>query len=250
MKSSKLLQRLIAILVWLFIWQLASMYVSQEMLLASPVSVAKTLLQLLCEASFWQRVLFSLSRVALGFGYAFFCGILLAALSGRFSAVRILLNPLMSVVKAAPVASYVILCLFFLPSRQLSTLISFLMALPIIYTNILSGLDSTDRKLLEMAHVFRVSFPRKIIYIYFSQLMPFLISACSLSLGMCWKAGIAAEVIGMPKGSIGEMLYQAKIFLDSPSLIAWTIVVIAVSFLFERAFLALLRRLSVAIEHR
>jgi len=248
MKRDKLWQRILAIIAWLLLWQLASMKISQEMLLASPASVARALRALLGEVSFWQRVAFSLSRVTQGFLYAFICGILLAALAYRISAVRILLHPFMGVVKAAPVASYIILCLLFLPARQLSVLISFLMALPIIYTNILSGLSSADRKLLEMAQVFRISIWRRIIYIYFSQLMPFLISACSLSLGMCWKAGVAAEVIGLPAGSIGEMLYQAKVFLDSPNLLAWTIVVIAVSFLFEKVFLMLLRRAATAVE--
>jgi len=250
MKRAQFLQKMLAIAVWLLIWQLVSLNISQEMLLASPASVAKTLFQLFAEPSFWQRVLFSLMRVAYGFMYAFFSGILFAALAYRFTAIKILLHPFMGVIKAAPVASYIILCLLFLPSRQLSVLISFLMALPIIYTNILGGLCSTDHKLLEMAKVFRISFTRKIIYIYFSQLMPFLISACSLSLGMCWKAGIAAEVIGLPRGSIGEMLYQAKIFLDSPSLLAWTIVVIIISFLFEKAFLIALQHISAAIERR
>jgi NitT/TauT family transport system permease protein len=126
--------------------------------------------------------------------------------------------------------------------------ISFLMALPIMYTNVLEGLLGMDKKLLEMAAVYEVPASRRIVYIYFSQLMPFLVSACSLSLGLCWKSGIAAEVIGLPLGSIGEHLYQAKIFVDTKTLLAWTVVVIAVSFLFERVFLAFLKKLAAAVE--
>ena len=51
---------------------------------------------------------------------------------------------------------------------------------------------------------------------------------------------MAAEVIGLPKGSIGERLYQAKIYLDTPDLFAWTAVIILVSLVFERVFLRLL----------
>ena len=59
---------------------------------------------------------------------------------------------------------------------------------------------------------------------------------------MSWKAGVAAEVIGVVGGSIGEKLYEAKIYLQTGDLLAWTVVIVALSALFERAVLALLRR--------
>ena len=115
------------------------------------------------------------------------------------------------------------------------------MVFPIIYLNLLEGLGEVSIELREMAQVFRISPWKRIYAIYWPQCMPYFVSACSLSLGLCWKSGIAAEVIGLPDGSIGEKLYQAKIFLQTDELFAWTIVVIAVSVLFEKTFLFLLR---------
>ena len=40
---------------------------------------------------------------------------------------------------------------------------------------------------------------------------------------MAFKSGIAAEVIGVPDFSIGANLYEAKIYLDTASLFAWTL---------------------------
>ena len=128
--------------------------------------------------------------------------------------------------------------------------ISFLMVLPVIYTNILEGIRQTDRKILEMAKVFRVNLRRQIRYIYVSQVLPYFLSACRLSLGMCWKAGVAAEVIGVPSGSIGEKLYNAKIYLNTPDLFAWTIVIIVISFVFEKCFLGIVSRVVYMIEHK
>lgn len=119
-----------------------------------------------------------------------------------------------------------------------------------IYTNILEGIRQTDRKILEMAKVFRVNLRRQIRYIYVSQVLPYFLSACRLSLGMCWKAGVAAEVIGVPSGSIGEKLYNAKIYLNTPDLFAWTIVIIVISFVFEKCFLGIVSRVVYMIEHR
>lgn len=115
------------------------------------------------------------------------------------------------------------------------------MVLPIVYANMLEGIRQTDQKLLEMAKLLRVGAGRRLLYIYLPQLRPYLITACSVALGLSWKAGIAAEVIGIPDGSIGERLYEAKVYLNSADLFAWTVVIIAVSIAFEKLFLWLLR---------
>ena len=150
--------------------------------------------------------------------------------------------------KSTPVASFTILCLIWIPSRNLSVFISFVMVFPVIYTNVLEGILSTDPQLLEMAEIFRLPLSRRIRYIYLSQVMPYFRSACTISIGMCWKSGIAAEVIGMPKGSIGEKLYQAKIYLNTPDLFAWTMVIIVVSRVFEQVFLYGMQKLLEKLE--
>lgn len=122
------------------------------------------------------------------------------------------------------------------------------MVLPIIYNNILSGIQTTDPLMIEMADVFQIPTHRRIRYIYMSQVLPFLTAGCSTALGLCWKAGVAAEVIGIPDGSIGEKLYKAKIYLNTPDLFAWTLVIILISIFFERLFLGLIRYLVLRVE--
>ena len=176
-------------------------------------------------------------------------GVVFAIFSYRYRWVEELLAPPMQTIKATPVASFVILTLVWIAPQNLSVFISFLMVLPIMYTNVLMGIRSTNEKLLEMAQVFRVPTYRRIRYIYLSQVLPFFRSACSVALGLSWKAGIAAEVIGLPQGSIGEMLYQAKIYLDTPDMFAWTLVIIIISVWFEKFFLMLLDRAMLKMEH-
>ena len=237
-----------AVFFWITIWQFASMYLGQEILLASPVSVVRKLFELSFTGNFWQSVGFSFVRIVTGFLLAMFLGIFLAVLAYWSKTVEILIAPVIAVVKSTPVASFIILCLIWIPSRNLSVFISFLMVLPVIYTNILEGIRQTDSKILEMAKVFQVNPGRKIRYIYVSQVLPYFLSACRLSLGMCWKAGVAAEVIGVPSGSIGEKLYNAN--LNTPDLFAWTIVIIVISFVFEKCFLGIVSRVVYMIEHK
>ena len=242
------LVRFLAVCFWLIVWQAASMKLGQEVLLVSPVSVVKKLLELSATSDFWQAVWFSFGRIVAGFFMALFLGAVLAVGASRFSFVEILLTPLVATIKSIPVASFIILCLIWLPSRNLSVFISFLIVLPVIYTNLLEGIRQTDRKLLEMADVFSIGMARRILYIYLSQILPYLMTACGLALGLCWKAGVAAEVIGVPQGSVGEKLYHAKIYLNTPDLFAWTVVIVIISFLFEQCFLRALKKMVEKIE--
>ena len=234
------------VVFWLIIWEGASLLINEELFLPSPVRVAVRLFQLLPEASFWSAVFFTLFRILLGFLLSVLTASILASLSYRFPLVSILSSPLVKTVRATPVASIVILVLVWVHSRNLSVVISFLMVFPVVYTNILEGLVSTDKDLIEAAGVYRITRLKRIRYIYLPSLSPYIQSAISTSLGLAWKSGIAAEVIGLPDGSIGERVYEAKIYLSTPDLFAWTVVIIILAFLFERFFLfvssSLLRR--------
>nr|WP_317450412.1 ABC transporter permease subunit [uncultured Sellimonas sp.] len=247
-KKKKRTIRLWAVAVWLLVWQAVSAWIGQEILLVSPVVVFRRLTELVREAGFWQTIGFSLVRILGGFLLAMAAGILAAGLSARFRRIRELLAPAVLTIKAVPVASFVILVLIWVPSRNLSIVISFLMVFPILYTNVLDGILGTDPKLLEMAKVFEVPKTVQIRYIYVSQVLPFFRAGCSVGLGLCWKAGVAAEVIGIPDGSIGENLYNAKVYLNTPDLFAWTVVIVLISLVFEKLFLAAVDQIVIRLE--
>ena len=170
--------------------------------------------------------------------------VLLAALAAGRPRLRELLVPPVAVVKAVPVASFIILALVWLDARSLSLFISGLVVFPPVYLNVLEGLRQTDPKLLELARVYRIPLRRRLWGIYLPQVLPYFRSAASLALGLCWKAGAAAEVIGLPPGTVGERLYNAKIYLQTPDLFAWTAVILILSAAFERLFLAVVDGLA------
>lgn len=239
---------ILAILFWLVIWHIISVIVDKSLILVSPVEVIRTLFSLILKKTFWSTIWFSILRIEGGFLLALIFGSAAAVIASALPFVRIIMNPLVSAVKAVPVASFVIMALLWISSKNLAFLISFLMVFPIVYSNMLNGILNTDKKLLEMAKVFRLSFVKKILHIYLPEVMPFFVSACTVSLGLCWKSGVAAEVIGQPKGSIGDMLYRAKIYLETSELFAWTVVIIFLSMIFEKLFLFLLKKLSAHFE--
>ena len=247
MKQKQLFRRVGAVVFWLAVWQCAAMVVGQEVFLVSPLQALHTLFGLLPRKEFWQRVCFSSGRILLGFALGTGVSAVLAAAAESCPAAETLLAPVMQLVKATPVASFIILALVWVRGSSLSVLISFLMVLPVMYSAVRTGIESADPQLLEMAQVFRLPLGRRLRAVWLPAVLPAFRQGCSVALGICWKSGVAAEVIGLPDGSIGDALYRAKITLSTGELFAWTFVIILLSVGFEKLFLALLRRAEKAL---
>ena len=247
-KASRSKIRVWSVAFWLILWQLASMAIGQQLIMVSPIQVVCRLSELIVTNGFWKSIANTSIRILLGFSLGVFFGIALAALSARFKTLEELFAPVLLAVKAVPVASFVILVLILFSSKNLAIIISLLMVLPVVYSNILGGIRAADYQLLEMATVFRIPLWKRLRYVYIPQVFPYFTSACASGLGMSWKSGVAAEVIGIPTGSIGEKLYEAKVYFDTPDLFAWTLVIVLVSLLFERVFNLILLALQAWME--
>jgi len=238
---------LLAAAFWIAVWQVAAIVVHRDFLLASPGAVVLRLGELSVTASFWGTVGTSLLRIALGFIGAAIVGALTAALAARFRVADALARPFIGSIRSAPVVSFIILLLLWTDSSRLATITSFLMVLPVMHANILEGIRNRDVQLLEAATVFRVPLLRRVRAIDVPAVLPFFSAACRMGIGLAWKSGVAAEVIGIARGSIGEQLYQSKLYLDSASLFAWTVVIIALSAACEALVLRFLRRSQVRL---
>lgn len=241
-------ERIAAIIVAILLWQLLAMKLDQKLLLATPVDVAKTLGVLVKSQEFYSAVAYSMGRILFGLLIGAAVGTACALLAGRWHFMEVLFWPYFSAMKATPVASIVILCLVWLSSRRLSVFIVFLVVTPVIYTNILAGIKNLDLKMKDMARVFGINGLRRLLYVYLPELKTYIIAAFALATGMAFKAGIAAEVIGTPGGSVGKMLYNAKVYLETPELFAWTLVIIALSVVVEQVILGLVKWMFAGLQ--
>lgn len=237
-----------SVLFWLIVWQIVSVCVNSKILLVSPIDTVCRLWELLPSSDFWSSIFFSMARILLGFLLGLVLGTALAVLSGKFAIIRTLFSPLISAMKSIPVASFTILALFWVGSENLSVLVSILICVPIVCSNMLEGIDNLDKKLDEMSKVFKIPAGRRFAGVYLSQLLPYFRSASRLAIGLSWKSGVAAEVIGIPDGSIGEKLFMSKIYLETADLFAWTLVVILLSFLCEKLFIFAVKLVQKRVE--
>ncbi|MDD2418647.1 MAG: ABC transporter permease subunit [Oscillospiraceae bacterium] len=233
-KINRLLTGLGAAAFWLVVWQVISMLVAQELLVPAPLVVLKALSGLVRTSDFWQSAGRSLLRILLGFLLGVIAGSGAAVMTTRFKTADALLSPLLRLVRATPVASFIILALVWIKTGYLPSFISFLMVVPLVWNNVESGIKHIDIRLLEMAKVFRLSWFKTLIFVRIPSVMPYFMAACTAGMGLAWKSGIAAEVICRPPFSIGNQLQNAKSHLETPQVFAWTITIILLSLVLEK----------------
>lgn len=216
------------------------MLVGSSFILAGPLDTAAALARLVPTSSFWSHVAFSAMHIVAGAVLGYLAASACALAAHRLHAVRLLLRPAMAAIKGTPIACIVVILLIWIGSCNASTAAVFLMVLPAIYFPMLGALDSVDPRMRELADVFGMRGARRALAVVWPHVLPYLRAASETALSMSWKAGVAAELIGTPTGSIGERIYQAKLLLETADLFAWTVTVIAVAWLLERVALMLL----------
>ena len=200
--QTPLWQKAAAILAWIAIWQFAAVGLGHGgLFLATPLQTLGALAALAPTAAFWQRIVFSALRILAGFLLAAAGGLLLGAAGARWHWVRVFIDPAMQLIRA----------------------------MPVVYAGVLAGIADTDTKLLEMAQVYRLPLSARLRYIWLPGIFPSFCESCIAAMGMCWKSGVSAEVIGLPDHSVGDALYRAKITLSTPDVFAWTLVIVLLS---------------------
>lgn len=244
----KHIKRIVMVLIWLIIWQIASMMTGLELLLASPVAVLRTLMEMLVSKAFYITLSHSLLNIGSGLLAGIIIGVAVGICSGKFNTFAQFVEIPLQLMKSLPVAAFIILLLMWFGSRNVSRIISAMVVIPMVSAGVTDGIRNTDTGLVNMAKVYNMSRLNRFRYIYMTGVYPYLETQLKIALGMCFKAGISAEIIGLVSDTIGTSMYYAKMYLLSAELFAWSIVVIAVSFIIEKLILKLLGFIYKALQ--
>ena len=240
----KLLYTFIAISFWFLIWEVTAVIINIPVIFPTVTEVFSALGKLVLESGFWKILLFSFVRILTGFTIGVIIGAALAILCNVFSAARNLFAPLMTVVRATPVASFIMVMWLIIGSDFVPSAITILMVVPIVWQNLTDGFSAIDKNLDEVCQVYEISGFKKFKLLFLPTLLRFLIPGIVTSASLAWKSGIAAEIIAYTKDSIGKNIFIAKNYLESAEMLAWTLVVIILSLLFEFAVSSLGKKVS------
>ncbi len=234
MNAKRFIGNIISIIFWILVWQIASMAAGLEILLPSPLTTLKTLISLVSTSNFWLICLVSMARILAGLFTGAVVAVLLAGITYVSKTAYIIFSPVLTVIKATPVASFIILALIWIGRDTVPSFITFLIVMPIVWSAVYHAMTNVDVKLLEVAKVFSFNSFQKLKHIYFPSVFPSFMSAFMTSIGIGWKAGVAAEVLCTPRYSIGTSIFESKKYFETPDLFAWTITVIVLSLVIEK----------------
>ena len=243
-KINPIIKGILSILFWCAVWQIAAMALNNSFLLPDIPATLKALFELIKESTFYKSVLLSFIRVTLGLILGTAVGIALAILCNKFPVLHSLFSPLITVIKSTPVASFIVVLWVMMSGDALSVFIGFLMVMPIIWQNLLDGYSAIDQSLVEVADVYGFSYAKRLKLLIFPTLKRYLIPALITASGLAWKAEIAAEIIAYTKNSIGQGINDAKYNMETPTVFAWTLVIIFFSILLEKATKHILWRIK------
>jgi NitT/TauT family transport system permease protein len=242
-KASSLIRFLASSGIWIALWAIISHSLGKAVLLPSPLNVLSRLIALCQTSLFWKSIAVSSSHILLGFGISCVLGITLAVGSSQIPLFHDLIRPPVALIKAMPVAAFSILALLWIKASSFSILVSCLMSLPLMFTSTREGISQMDPQILQMLKLFHVNRARRLTKAYIPSVLPYALSGASGALGIAWKSGIAAEVIGLPAGTMGLALYKAKITLETGDVFAFTLMIILLCALSEFLLKTLAKRL-------
>ncbi|MEG0378084.1 MAG: ABC transporter permease subunit [Eubacterium sp.] len=234
--------KLLAVLFWLLIWELASYSVDNTLVLPSPVTTILGLPGVVMSKAFAADLGMTLFRVFGGVLISILAGILLGVLSGLNKALYTLMEPFIVMTRTLPVVSISILINLWVKSSYVPLVVTFLVCFPVTFTNVVEGIWNTDAKLLEMAKVYDVPFMKTLKNIYLPAIRPYCVSAVMSVIGMGWRSTVTAEVLANALPSVGMNLYYSKIYLETETLFSWTLIIVICSFLIEKMTIYFLKR--------
>ncbi|MFB0921355.1 MAG: ABC transporter permease subunit [Oscillospiraceae bacterium] len=229
-------RRVLVILLWLAIWEGAYLLIGRDIYFPSPVSVVTTFFRLLTEQKTWVVIGWSLYRTLFAIVASAVLGVIFGMACGLNRAMYNFVNPLMVILKSTPVVSVIIISIIWFRSTDVPIFSGFLMCFPIVFSGTVAGVRGTDPKLVEMCCFYKVGSWDMLKKLYFPAAKPYINASVISEIGICWKAVAAAEVLSMPRLSIGANLYFAKTSLDPALLFAWTAIIILLSFVFETIY--------------
>ena len=241
-KLGKITLAIFVALLWISVWYITALLINKPLILPNPYETAIALFELLGKGEFYKVVFFTMLRVLLGLILGIVTGISLALICHKFSAIKLIFSPLISVIRSTPVASYIVLLWVMLDGGLLSIVVAFLMVMPVVWQNTLDGFSSIPKELLEVADVYEISPRRRYEILVMPVLFNYIFPAIITSVGLAWKSEVAAEIIAYTKDSIGMHINDAKLSWNIPTVFAWTAIIIVMSIFLEALTNRLLRR--------
>lgn len=225
---------ILSLLLLVLLWFVAAALTGKEIILPGPAATFRALKNLLTGTVFWRSLSATLLRGFAGFGLSYLAGLVLGLFSGLSRPFSVIFRPLLVTMRSTPSISLILLALIWFRADLVAVFVTFLVVFPLVTQNVMDGIRNIDPQLVEMARIYQVKPWRIFRELYLPAITPYLATAAASGLGLTWKVTVTAEVMAAPALGIGVRMDTARIFLQTPEVFAWTLVVVLLGLVFDR----------------
>ncbi|MBE6537037.1 MAG: ABC transporter permease subunit [Ruminococcaceae bacterium] len=239
----RLLKIAIGIIFCLALWEIIALGVNNSYFMPRVKETLTALNALVRSDGFTEYVLTSLSRVAVGLLLGILFGIFFATICHVLPLSEVFVSPLITIMKTTPIATIILILWFTLSNAELAIFVVFLIVTPVVWQNVYDGYKSISQDMREVCEIFEISRMKRFRILIFPTVLKYLIPAIITSIGLAWKAEVAAEI--MTYSNMGQSINDFKtLHYDTASVFAWAIVIITLSVILETIVKAILRRIK------
>lgn len=238
------LPTLLLFLVVLVVWETAARRYGAYVL-PPPGSVVRGLGAIVQSGELWKHAGASLYRIVVGFGAALALAVLMGLASFLWRPARMVVRDVVTVLNSTSVFVWIVVSLIWFGLTDMAPIFTtFMITLPVVGANVVEGVESVDRRLLEMGQVYRLSGSEKFRAIVIPSTIPYLVAGMKVGFGLALKVSVVAEIFGVTSG-IGYIMNYSREILATQMVFAWAIVMIAIMLVTDKLlFESLTRRLE------
>ena len=233
-KRNALLSVAAVVALWLA-WLVAYTCVKNDYVLPSFWDACRETGRLLASASFWRALGNTFLRTLWAFLISLALGVLLAVAAHLSRGLRAFLSPVISLLRTLPTMAVILMLLLWTTPAVTPVIVSALVLFPAVYAAALAALDEVGEAYGELVRSFRVPLARRIFQMYLPLSAPVLLKQAGGIFSLGLKVVISGEVLAATYRSLGGMMQEAKMYLEMPTLMALTLLVILLGFLLEGA---------------
>lgn len=243
-KRQDILISTFSVIVIVLVWALVAKAIDLPVIVPGPIEVLKSMIELFKLKTFFNDIILTVLRALESFVIIVIVGSIFGIIAGNFKVVEMIIKPLVTLFKAIPVMSIILIAFLWFKTGQIPVFSAFLMAFPVMYVQTLEGMKHRSIELEQMCKVYEVEGKKKLVNVTIPEMMPALITGAKQSLSMIWKVVIAAEVLTLPNYGIGKSLHIAQIQLETAGVFAWTVVAIVLTYFGDLLFAIILKNIS------
>lgn len=216
-----------------FIWEMISRFYL-EIILPSPLEVLNSIKTIFSNINFISIISFTFGKTIISIFISIIIGLLIGVAMGINKQIKELIYPIVIFWQGTPVISWIMLALIWFDTSIIPIIILILSTVPNMSLGIYQGISSTDKRLLEMSYLFNVNKKKQILNLYIPSVIPYFLGGLRILISTSIKICVMAEVISKAESGIGEQINWAWINIETSEIFSWTIIIIVLSFLFEK----------------